>query len=342
MPLPPQPKRLNGTASAPNLQGRPFNPEQEDSHPAPPGYGATGNSVTRPGRHQVPVTGSAASFGNSGSVALYSQPSFASLYVEPEDLEPGPGTYDIAACLGQQVLSTKTSLAAVSLTAKHDKSWARVLISKDHSDAFKARDTPGPGTYMPGDPNPTQARVRFGTSKRKPLGDTNFKAPGPVYEVRGCPDMPRAQVKFSKATRFSRDGESLANQLSSAGPGQYELPTVFDGVNQAKSFGASHRAYDNVRFPGSEKIFFGRNSPGPGSLQPMINDSSRISFGRAERLPGNNSAKRAPGPGAYENHEKPYPFSKSQSTYSFGRPHAKGRLDFKLIKNMQNSVWGLN
>lgn len=342
MPLPPQPKRLNASASAPEMSGRPFNPADEDAQAAPPGYGATGNSVTRPGRHQVPVTGSSASFGQSGSVALYAQPSYASLYVEPEDLEPGPGTYDHQACLGSQALSTKHSLAHISLTAKHDKSWAKVLISKDHSDAFKARDTPGPGTYVPGDPNPTQARVRFGTSKRKPLGDTAFKAPGPVYEVRGCPDMPKAQVKFGKATRFSRDGASLANQLSSAGPGQYELPTVFDGVNQAKSFGASHRAYDNVRFPGSEKIFFGRNSPGPGSLQPMINDASRISFGRAERLPSDTAGKRAPGPGAYENHDRPDPGSRTHHAASFGRPHAKGRLDWKLIKNMSNSVWGLN
>lgn len=337
---PPQPKRLNASASEPTLHGSRHNPEEGQAD-IPPGWGSTQNSVTRPGRHQLPVTGNSATFGASASVALYATPSYSSLYVEPEDLEPGPGTYDIPVCLGTQTLSTKDSAPHVSITAKHDKSWAKVLISKDHSDAFKCRDTPGPGTYIPGEPNPTQQRVRFGTGKRKPLADTSFRAPGPVYEVRGAPDCPRASIKFSKANRFSRDGKSLADQLACAGPGQYELPTVFDGVNQAKSFGASHRAYDNVRFPGSEKVFFGRASPGPGSCKPMINDAPRVSFGRAERLPGNNNSKRAPGPGAYDAHERAWPWSRNQSCYGFGRPHAKGRLDMKQIIHCQNSTWGL-
>lgn len=274
-------------------------------------------------------------------MALYATPSYNSLYIEPEDLEPGPGTYDIHPTVGRQVLSTKDSLPHISLTSKHDRSWAKVLISKDHSDAFKCRDTPGPGTYVPGDPNPTEARVRFGTARRKPLNDTNFRAPGPVYNVTGCPDKPPVQVKFSKASRFSRDGKSLAEELSSAGPGQYELPSVFDGVNLAKSFGASHRAYDKVRFPGSEKIFFGRASAGPGPMYPMVNDATHISFGRAERLPAEVGGKRAPGPGAYDILDKPYPFSRKLSTPAFGKPHSKPRLDWKKIKNRSNSTWGL-
>lgn len=334
---PPQPRRLNNSASAPSLTGSPLN--GDDSADGTPGYPPSG-VTTRPGRRQLPNTGNSASLGESASAALYGQPSYSALYVEPEDLEPGPGTYDIPPGLGYQHESQKASLPNVSLTAKHDRAWSKVLISKDHCDAFKCRNTPGPGSYKPESLN-SQARVRFGTSKRRPLNDTNFRAPGPVYEVRGVSDNPEAQVKFGKADRFSRDGVSLSAQLSSAGPGQYELDTVFDGSRLAKSFGASHRAYDHVRFPGSEREFVGKASPGPGACKPFCNDGSRVSFGRAERLAANHDSKRAPGPGAYDNHLRSYPFSRNLSTYSFGRPHAAGRLNWKKALHAHNTTWGM-
>lgn len=335
---PPQPKRLTSYASAPQLTGGSIDRERSDERP-PPGYSTEG-TLTRPGLNPLAKTGSTASLGQSASVALYGAPSFSALYVQPEDLEPGPGTYDFQSGMGNQISSTRHSGPSVTITAKHSKSWDKVLISKEHNEAFKARSTPGPGTYKPQEAA-TQARVRFGTGKRSGLSDSSFRAPGPVYEVRGVPDNPVAQIRFGKAERFSRDGVSLAGQLAQAGPGQYEVGTVFDGVALAKSFGASHRAYDHVRFPGAEKTEYGKNSPGPGPLKPLYNDSIRMSFGRAERLPGNNSAKRGPGPGAYENHERPYPFSRNQSTYSFGRPHARPRMDWKIVKNLGNSTWGL-
>lgn len=171
------------------MHGSRHNPEEGQAD-IPPGWGSTQNSVTRPGRHQLPVTGNSATFGASASVALYATPSYSSLYVEPEDLEPGPGTYDIPVCLGTQTLSTKDSAPHVSITAKHDKSWAKVLISKDHSDAFKCRDTPGPGTYIPGEPNPTQQRVRFGTGQRKPLNDTKLPRSWPGVRSARCARLP--------------------------------------------------------------------------------------------------------------------------------------------------------
>lgn len=335
---PPQPQRLGGSASAPSLSGQPVDPRHESAEAPPPGYAPVG-VATRPGRQQLPVTGNSASLGASASNALYGQPSFSSLYVEPEDLEPGPGTYDIPTGLGYQHVSTRQSVPSISLTAKHDKSWAKVMITKAHNDAFKCRGTPGPGTYVPNLPE-NQARIRFGTGKRKPLADANFRAPGPVYEVRGVPDNPPAQVRFGKADRFS-DGASLANQLGSAGPGQYELATVFDGVKHAKSFGASHRAYDHVRFPGSDKEGVGKQSPGPGAMKQFFNDGQHVGFGRAERLPKDNAGKRAPGPGAYEAHNRAYPFSRNQSCYSFGRPHAKGRMDWKKAGKATNTTWGI-
>jgi len=276
------------------------------------------------------------------SVALYATPSYSSLYTEPEDLEPGPGTYDIPDAIGHQQLSTKFSGQSVSLTAKHDKAWSKVMITKDHLTAIMGRGNPGPGTYVPRMVN-SDARVRIGTATRPGLANTKFRAPGPVYEVRTNPDNPPQHTRFSKANRFAMDNISLSKSLGSTGPGQYEDKSIFDGTHLSKSFGASHRAYDRVRFPGSDKEGKCRSSPGPGPQYPLSNDGKATPFSRAQRFTDDPSGKRAPGPGAYTVHDKPNPDMKTQSTYSFGRPSAKGRMDFARMRILQSSsMWGAN
>lgn len=321
---PPQPRRVGHSASAPSLigGGRQDDPQRDMS--------------TRPGRQP---SGPLATVSTS-ALSLYASPSYSSLYIEPEDLEPGPGSYDLPGGSGNQRESNRESLPSVSLTAKHEKSWAKVMITKNHLDVLKGRDTPGPGAYKPGS-IPTQARVRFGTGKRPAINDTKFRAPGPVYETRGAPDDPPTKIRFGKANRFERDGEALSKSLGSTGPGQYEQSTVFDCTRLAKSFGASNRAYDRVRFPGSERLMIGKESPGPGPGEEFCNNGVSMSFGRAERLPTSVAVKRAPGPGAYENHEKPFPFSRNQSVHSFGRPHPKGRLNWNKMRHCHNTTWGL-
>jgi len=275
---------------------------------------------------------------SSASVGLYASPSFSQMYTEPEDLEPGPGAYEVPNAFGHQHLSHHHSQPSSSLTAKHDKSWAKVMISKDHLSSLQARDTPGPGTYEPA-LVPTQARVRFGVGRRRALSDSSFRAPGPVYEVKGS-EGARKTVKFGKANRFDTDNGSLSKLLGSTGPGQYEVTGFSTEQRLSKSFGASHRAYDRVRFPGSERMEIGRASPGPGSLQPFQNSGKANSFGRAERLPS-KMGDRAPGPGAYDHHNKPPPHSRTLGSHSFGRPSAKGRIDYKAMKAMTNSMWGI-
>jgi len=276
------------------------------------------------------------------SQGLYGAPSFSSLYVEPEDLEPGPGSYNIPQAFGYQHLSHHFSQPSCSLTAKHDKAWAKVMISKDHCESVKCRGTPGPGTYVPLMLK-SQNRVKFGTSRRNALYNTSFSAPGPVYDLpESCEASLRAKVRFGKASRFDSENSSLSRSLSNTGPGQYEAKGTFEGNRLAKSFGASHRAYDKVRFPGSEKTGQGQASPGPGPNPHDGKLESRVgAFGRAERLPAGNEGKRAPGPGAYENHNQAPAHCRAMTTYSFGRPSAKGRVDWKQMRIMNCSLWGL-
>jgi len=277
------------------------------------------------------------------AAALYATPSYSALYTEPEDPEPGPGSYDPPSSLGTQMDSMKQTLPALSLTAKHESAWAKVMITKDHLNAIKCRDGPGAGTYNPA-MVPTQARVRVGTSKRRPLSDTGFRAPGPIYEIRTGPDVVDHKIKFGKDSRFKGEGDALGSSLGSTGPGQYETTTAFDGARLAKSFGVGHKAYVKVRFPGSERLNVGKNSPGPGAYQSYRSDSAHYAFGRAERLPGNKMAGRSPGPGAYDNHERPSEHAKvtrNQSCFSFGRPHAKGRLDWKQMRYTMSTKWGI-
>eukprot|EP00931_Biecheleriopsis_adriatica_P063662 TRINITY_DN38596_c0_g1_i1.p1 TRINITY_DN38596_c0_g1~~TRINITY_DN38596_c0_g1_i1.p1 ORF type:complete len:326 (+),score=37.71 TRINITY_DN38596_c0_g1_i1:38-979(+) len=286
--------------------------------------------------------GSTSASGLLGStgVALYATPSYSSLYAEPEDLEPGPGTYDIPNAFGYQQLSNYESGRSSSLTAKHDKSWAKIMITKDHLGAIMGRGTPGPGSYQPRMVQ-SQRRVRIGNTARGNMYDTSFRAPGPVYDVCGAPDNPPHHIRFSKAHRFDADNTSLANAIGSTGPGMYEVSSFIDEQKHSKSFGAGHRAYDRVRFPGSEKEGKGKTSPGPGALQPFQNTGKAVPFARADRLPEDTRGKRAPGPGAYDVHDAKNPDMKSQSVYSFGRPSAKGRVDWKQYKVLgASSMWG--
>lgn len=278
----------------------------------------------------------AASVGSS--VALYATPSFSSLIVEPDDLEPGPGTYELPRTFGYQHLSTNLSQPQLSLTAKHEKSWDKVFITKDHQMVLLARGTPGPGTYdASGDATKSQARIRFGTARaRGALSDTAFRAPGPVYDVTGDPETVEKKQKFGKDHRFESAHAGIG-----AAPGQYEAETVFNGSRLSKSFGCSHRAYDKVRFPGSERLMLCKASPGPGALQPFTNSGKSISFCRAERMGMASGA--GPGPGAYDNHEKAYPHSKNRACYGFGKPSAKGRMDYKQMKILSHSSqWGIH
>lgn len=283
--------------------------------------------------------------GSVAAPALYATPSYASLYGDVEDLEPGPGSYDMPSGLGLQHESMKDTIPQISLTAKHSKAWSKAWISKDHLQELLARDTPGPGTYMP-EILQTQAGVRFGTSKRRGLnegaGGKVEASPGPaLYDIRGDirTDCGRTR-RFGRAGRWAQDAIEAAGMQQDTGPGQYESGTAFDGVRLSKSFGVSHRAYDKVRFPGADRLNYGRLSPGPGPFKEYEISGKEYSFSRATR-PSMASAIRGPGPGQYDNHEKVPLDVRRKPAFGFGKPSAKGRLDWKVMRQHSNSQWGL-
>lgn len=256
-------------------------------------------------------------------------------YAEADDPDPGPGSFDIPSGWGPQLLSTNGSGPSFSVTAKHDESWSKTMITKEHCTQLMGRGTPGPGTYGAPMPLSSQAGVFVGTALRLGLSDTSFRAPGPVYDMRTNPTDVSVNTKFAKAGRFDAYGDPDAT-----GPGQYEYATVFDGQRLAKSFGASHRAYDSVKFPGNDRLMKGKNSSGPGPYQPFNNDGKRISFCRAQKLPPDLKSGQLPGPGQYNNHTRPPPDKKKPRSYSFGRPSSKPRVDWKSMSITSNTTWG--
>lgn len=237
-----------------------------------------------------------------------------------------------------------------SLTAKHGRSWSKVLISKHHNQELLCRGSPGAGTYQPRLIK-SQASVKIGTGGRSSVGDKQERSPGPVYDLRGRPDAER-NVKFGQDDRFGTD------RPPTLGPGSYESLTQFDGVRNAKTFGVSFESYRKVKTPGIERELRGRTSPGPGPYSANFGKnvlgytfSGVRSFPRAERLKHRAGGHvRVPGPGAYDNASvlevanMGCPSSEIQSvkTRTFGKPSTKPRLDFKALNIFSNSTWGMN
>ncbi|CAD7943628.1 unnamed protein product [Amoebophrya sp. A25] len=252
--------------------------------------------------------------------SLYGAPSYASIFSEPVDFEPGPGQYDMPSALGQQVLSRTDTLPSISILAKHSSSWSKVYISKYH--AIKARDTPGPGSYTPGLLN-AEGSVRFGTAVRKEVAyDT--ESPGPVYDIRkSASDSNFGAGKFGQDDRW----RGLL-EFGGTGPGQYNAETSFDGTTGLqKSFAVGHRAYDRVRFPGCDRVNLGRASPGPGQFRNWQPAGRKCAFPRSLRKPlyDPGSVDSSVGPGSYNSTDS---LSKSYS-YGFGKPSVRSRLSWK-------------
>jgi hypothetical protein len=286
---------------------------------------------------------------STAKLVLYSPPSYASLWTDVDDPEPGPGAYEMIPSVGVQCESTKETATSASLTAKHGESWERVLLSKHHQCAFLLQHSPG-HVYNPRLLK-SQRTVGFGKGNRPEMnGNVGGRSPGPVYDVRTKPDANR-NTKFSQDCRFRAD-----KKFEGACPGTYETTTQFDGQG-GRSFGIHYDYYRKVKVEGDEMQNKGRASMGPGAYTedfgknlPTYVFSGVRSFGKAERMPARAYSTRVPGPGTYEN-VKVMEVSKgscasstiwNQPVGKFGPPSTKPRLDFKKLRVHSNTMWGWN
>lgn len=261
--------------------------------------------------------------------SLYGSKSYACLFEEPECYDPGPGQYDLPPGFGLQTESNKESMVVQSMTAKHEDGWKKVLISKEHLCELFARGTPGPGTYIPFHVD-SQASVRFGTSVRPEPYYPN-DSPGPVYDCRGGPEAAPHLIRFGREHRFADVFKE--NQV---GPGQYPFQTQFDGVRLAKSFGITHRAYDKVKMPGSERVNRGRASPGPGNFKPFVAGGRNFSFPKSCRPAINGTGGNPVGPGSYTSQSECD--KRTSAVYSFGKPSCAARFNWKKLP-IDNERW---
>eukprot|EP00392_Amoebophrya_sp_AT5.2_P006663 g6675.t1 len=212
--------------------------------------------------------------------------------------------------------SKDETFPSVSILAKHASSWSKVYISKGH--AIKARDTPGPGSYMPA-LQPSESSVRFGTAVRKEIS-YETPSPGPVYDIRrSASDSNFGAGKFSLDDRWRGHTE-----FGATGPGQYNQEATFDGTKgMRKSFAVGHRAYDRVRFPGCDRVNLGRQSPGPGQFRHWQPGQRRCAFPRSQRKPlyDGGSVGASVGPGSYS-----IDSALRQTSYGFGKPSVRARI----------------
>jgi len=275
-------------------------------------------------------------------------PSFAALCEDYVDPEPGPGSYEMPSCFGHQVESTKQSGQEAPILAKNAHSWSKVFIDKNMSCEFLCTASPGAVYHLK--PTLSKVAVKFSRGKRADPASKS-ESPGPVYHVE-------TKIGACRSTKFAQGSRFLRSRSAEPGndPGKYSLPGCLDGEKQAKTFGESFAAYEKVYQEGADKAFMGKASPGPGSYKcdfgrklPQYHCSGRTVFSKA---PQHAKAKKTigQGPGAYNNHEVNsvarltccdskvwnYP------AHNFGKPSLKPRLDFKRLRQWENSTWGLN
>ena len=262
--------------------------------------------------------------------ALYGTPSISSQTNLPADDVPGPGAYNLRSALGLQFESNRNSSRSASLVGKNLESRAKMWISKHHLQELRCRDSPAAGTYDPNLPKSINP-VSFAKSLRPEPGNNCASDIGPIYDIpTGAIDKTRA-VAFARSERFIEE-RIAARALTNVDPGTYNLPSAIDPKRQARSFGCSYRALDNVRTAG------GHTSSGPASSQADFGKGVIArSFTRSTRMPEVPSPN--PGPGAYSAQLS----RRTPAVPKIVKPDVlRARLDFRNLKYHGRTMWGLN
>jgi hypothetical protein len=250
--------------------------------------------------------------------------------------------------MGVQFASNYATTPQWSLTAKHDKSWNKVLITPEHNKVNFGKQSPG-AIYHPKEEFAAHpAKSVWGTDKKlKPTqGNGLTQGPDAFYEVRqkdyfSPPQGKNLKTSYGTSERFPdvRD--------PGIGPGQYQHKSSLEAGRKAKSFGTSVRAYDRVWYQDSTENFRGRCSPGPGPYrQDFGKDSLAFQMSLAPKLQPVklSDTPQTMGPGYYapEKVKKGVQSSENMSGgAAFGKPRRKKhRFDFKRLGQCGNRVFG--
>jgi hypothetical protein len=264
------------------------------------------------------------------NLALYSEPSFCSRTEPPKENIAGldPGAYTLPSTLD------KRGVPLLGKSKTRSKEW----ISKDHLCEFYLRDSPGVGTYYPRDEfrQRSASPGRFAEAARnlnlsKASGDPN----GPIYQTQSTLDL--SSRSFEKSRRFREKKRSI-----SLGPGEYPVQSTL-GSQTTTFYG---RISPKVFIAGLDKEYLGRESKGPGKPIPLPT-SEGMSFARSERM--NAKHDDGPCPGSYNvilntsELKAVESFRPNPTDITWTKPKTiRPRFDFRLIKQHNTTMWGLN
>lgn len=262
--------------------------------------------------------------------------------------EPGPGHYFGPASKGFSSLGEQ----AVSLPRTGWENWEKVVVSKAHSETYKARQSPGAAYQVP----TTLAKhgAKIGTSLRPDLnlslGIDPHGSPGPTINLRDEVSKPKSTKSFGQASRFS-----VERRGTSVGPGQYARKDFALSLDVGRTIGTGRAAWEKVITPGWETVGKCRASPGPGPALSFEVEKDGVTYrghrvvsmGRAERFPASGYQSASPGPGAYvvpsglEAQAPPRRLQGTKSFPTFGTAAKKPRFRMVLALNCsKNSGWG--
>jgi hypothetical protein len=252
---------------------------------------------------------------------------------------------------GKQFASNFATTPQWSLTSKHDKSWAKVLITPEHNKVNFGKQSPG-AIYSP--------KEEFGVhpehsnwvrdKKLKPTqGNGMTQGPDAFYDVRQSNYCSPPQGKNLKTTYGSSERFPDVRDPG-IGPGQYQHKSSIQAGLKAKSFGTSFRAYDKVMVPGefgTAREFRGRASPGPGPYRQDFGKDSlafQMSLDKKLKPVKLSDTPITMGPGYYAPEKVKRGVLSSENTsggVSFGKPRRKKhRFDFKRLGQCGNRVFG--
>ena len=251
------------------------------------------------------------------------------------DEVPGPGYYPLRTnSFGRQLTSRYKSEPSAVILGKPSGGNASVSARTPQRISSRSFHSQTVRSHLSKASSCVRAGCKFPQSLRPDIRHqlgVELSSPGPAYDVRELNRF-TGRALDGPNIGFTRDRRFHTQPGISIGPGHYKADfSCMDRLRFSHfTFGASHRAFDKVRRPGSEHDRLGRESSGPGDplWRNIKKDGSKAhSFNHSPRFVRKKSSLEL-GPGEYFR-----PLSRSSSCPSvFGTAPMRPRLDFRQLR----------